>query len=82
MTILSEKVLQVSPNSLFLYHLIGSLFHLQKDLLPEYTLAALSLCLPEATWSVLMKSSKHPACSRMFSIGSHCVGVFQDIVSD
>lgn len=45
----------------------------------EYTAAALSLSLPEATWSVLMKSSKHPAYSIMFSIVSYGVSGFQDI---
>lgn len=48
----------------------------------ECTPAALSLCLPEATWSVLMKSSKHPANSIMFSIVSHGVGGFQDVAID
>lgn len=46
----------------------------------ESTPAALSLCLPEATWSVLMKPSKHPAYSVTFRLVSHALGGFQDVV--
>ena len=40
-----------------------------------WTPAALLFCSLEAAWSVVMKSSKHPACSLMFSIVPHARSV-------